>query len=125
MNTLLAGFEFVPADNPASLTLDNQMRIYINATARRLLDIKPYDRLAVAYRSDKHELAIVKDYAGKDSQSRAEYLTSNFAVDKRYYLHTRVLARLYGFSEKQAPYRFDYERGASDGSIFVFRLIKE
>lgn len=121
MNTLLAGFEFVPADNPASLTLDNQSRIYINATARRLLDIKPYDRLAVAYKPDKQALAIVKAYAG-EGRMQSEYLTSNFAVDKRYYLHVKTLARLYDFDESRAPYRFVYERGASDGSIFIFRL---
>jgi len=122
MSAILEGFEFVPADSVASLTLDNQMRIYINATARRLLDIKPYDRIAVAYRPDERELALVKSLSSAGQQAMAEYHTSNFAVDKRFYLHTRVLARLYGFKQSGAPYRFEYSRGASDGSAFIFRL---
>ena len=118
--SILEGFEFVPAESVPSITLDNQLRIYLNATARKLLGLKPYDRIALAYRPESSEIAIVKEYAG---EAEAEYQTSNFVVDKRYYLHTRVLARLYGFKPKDAPFHFEYSRGASDGSVFVFRLV--
>lgn len=119
-HSILEGFEFVPAESIPSITLDNQLRIYLNSTARKLLGVKPYDRLAIAYRPASREIAIIKAYAG---EATAEYSTSNFVVDKRYYLHTRVLARLYEFKPSKAPYHFEYSRGASDGSVFVFRLI--
>lgn len=114
---ILDGFEFVPAVDAPALTLDKYYRLYINRSTRRLLGVSPYDRLAVAYRPDRSEIAIVKSNAKLGGQLQAEALASVFAVDKRYYLHLRVMDRLYAIK----PAKFVYDRGASDGTIFVFR----
>lgn len=115
---LLEGFEIVASDGVPSITLDNQRRFYINSSARRLMGVKPYQSLAVAYNTSNKSLAFVFIDA-----RRGEYATSNYAVDKRYYMSARHFAELYGYKPAGAPYNFVYERGASDGSVFVFRLV--
>lgn len=122
INVMLNGFEFVSAHSIPTITLDNQFRLYLNTSTRRLLDVVTYERLAIAYKADSYELAIVKSSAGLDDKGYAEFLTSNFVVDKRYYLHVKQLMRLYNFSIADAPYHFEYERGKSDGSVFIFAL---
>src|SRR5690625_4148035 len=115
---LLDGFEIVASDGIPSITLDNQRRFYVNSSARRLMDVKPYQRLAIAYNPSSKSLAFVFVDA-----RRGEYATSNYAVDKRYYMSARHFAGHYGYKPEGAPYNFVYERGASDGSVFVFRLV--
>lgn len=121
---LLDGFTYVPSDGVPTINLDNQRRFYINSTARRLLDVKPYDRLAVMYKADDKALAIVKP-RGFSPDEAAHLATSNFNVDKRYYMSARHFAKTNGYNPDDAPYHFVYERGASDGTAFVFRLVKE
>ena len=121
MSSLLDGFDIVPAVDLPALTLDKLYRIFINKSARRLLDVKTYDRLSIAYRQDTHEIALIKADATLDNRTTAEIATSVFPLDKRYYLHVKVFARLYGISEKGAPYKYVYDRGASDGTVFVFK----
>src|SRR5690625_5131628 len=120
--SLLNGFQFVPSDGVPSITLDNQRRFYINTSARRLLGIKPYQRLAIAYNPEKEELAIVKAVSeGEIEAKEAPALaTSAYNVDKRYYMSARHFANEFDYEPESAPYTFVYERGASDGSVFVF-----
>ena len=113
---MLEGFEFVPSDGVPFITLDNQRRFYLNKSARKLLGINPYGRIAIAYNSSKKALAIVKD--SRDSHAEM----SVYAVDKRYYMSARKFADIYTYPSEQAPYEFGYERGSSDGNIFIFRL---
>ena len=113
---MLEGFDFVPSDGVPFITLDNQRRFYLNKTARKLLGIKPYGRIALAYNSSEKALAIVKD--SKDVHAEM----SVYAVDKRYYMSARKFADIYAYPPEQAPYVFVYERGSSDGNIFIFRL---
>jgi len=120
---MLEGFEIVASDSVPSITLDNQRRFYINTSARRLMDVKPYERLALAYNPQEKAIAIVKPQATAPSEREsAELSTSNYSIDKRYYMGARHFAERYGYPPEEAPYHFVYERGASDGSAFVFRL---
>src|SRR5690625_1234800 len=116
---LLEGFEIVESDAIPTLTLDNQRRFYINTSARRLMDIKPYAKLSLAYRADAKSIAILKEGAGAYI---ADSATSVYSVDKRYYMSARRFCEKYGYDVGQAPYHFVYERGSSDGRAFVLRL---
>lgn len=116
---ILAGFEFVPSDGVPFITLDNQRRFYLNSSTRKLLDIKPYDRVSIAYNPTESALAVVK---GRVDDVHAEI--SVYAVDKRYYMSARKFADIYAYPPEQAPYEFVYERGNSGGSVFIFRLRK-
>src|SRR5690625_1325660 len=118
----LSDFQIVPSDGVPSITLDNQRRFYVNTTARRLMNVRPYDRLAIAYRAEDKSLAVVKPSAGLSAIETADIATSNYAVDKRYYMSARHFARSYAFEPEEAPFTFVYDRGASDGSVFIFRL---
>jgi len=114
---MLKGFEIVASDSIPTITLDNQRRFYINTSARRLMGVNPYERLAVAYNPSEKALAIVK------GGSADAYPTSNYSVDKRFYMSARHFASYCGYPPEQAPYSFVYERGASDGNVFIFRLL--
>lgn len=116
--TMLAGFEFVPSDGVPFITLDNQRRFYLNASARKLIDVKPHDRVAIAYNAAEAALAIVKPGAVSD----AHVSMSQYFVDKRYYMSARKFAANYAYPPEQAPYEFVYDRGSSDGDVFIFRL---
>ena len=116
INAILEGFTFVESDGVPSITLDNQRRFYVNTSARRLMDLRPYERLSVAYNPIDKALAFVKGNADP---------TSVYNVDKRYYMSARHFARSQGFPVEEAPYTFVYERGAGDGTLFVFRLREE
>lgn len=109
----LDGFEHVPADGTPFITLDNQRRFYINSSARKLLDIKPYDRLIIMYRVEDKSLAIVKPTLNDAHMSL-------YHVDKRYYMSARRFASEYVYPPEQAPYEFLYSEG--DGTSFIFRL---
>lgn len=115
---ILDGFEFVPSDGVPFITLDSQRRFYLNASARKLLGVKPYDRLTIAYSSSEKALAVIKPSADMDEHASM----SVYTVDKRYYLSARKFAGMYGYSPEQAPYEFVYDRGTGDGSAFIFRL---
>src|SRR5690625_3413022 len=117
---LLYGFEILASDSILSITLDRHHRFYINTSARRLMGVKPYDRLAVAYNPVERALAIVKP--NEIEYDIPEFYTSNYNVDKRYYMSARHFAKSYGYNKVNAPYTFVYERGYSEGSVFVFRL---
>ena len=73
-------------------------------------------RLVALFNSFDKALAIVKE--SKDSHAEM----SVYAVDKRYYMSERKFADIYAYPPEQAPYVFVYERGSSDGNIFIFRL---
>src|SRR5699024_1816076 len=120
----LDGFEIVPAVDMPALTLESLYRRYGKSWARRLLGVKPYDMLSLAYRQDTHEIAIIKASDRFDERWSAVIMTSVFPLDKRHYLHVKVFARLYGISDKGAPYKYVYHRGASDGRVFVFRRLQ-
>src|SRR5690625_4463637 len=121
--SLLTGFEIVASDNVPAITLDNQRRFYINTSARRLMGVSPYERLAIAYNPTDWHLAVIRPTAGLRARESVELATSNYAIDKRYYTSARHFAREYGYDEWNDPYTFVYERGASAGSVFVFRLV--
>lgn len=119
LNAFLSGFQFVESDGSPFITLDNQRRFYLNSSARRLLGVKPYDRLSIAYNIEDKSVAIVKHGVIPLDGVLA---TSNYIVDKRYYLSARHFSRTYRYEPKDAPYYFDYVRGSSGGSAFVFKL---
>lgn len=119
---LADGFEVVPSDSIPYISLDNQRRFYINATARRLLGIKPYQRLSVAYSPNKYELIVTKPSADISPDIAPLLATSQYNVDKRYYMSARYFVKEYGYSPENAPYFFDYQQGRSDGTLFIFKL---
>ena len=116
----LSDFQIVPSDVMPSITLDNQRRFYVNTSARRLMDVKPYRRLALGYNPAKSEIAIIT--GTRDTPALA---TSNYNVDKRYYMSARHFVKEYGYDPEGAPYVFDYIDGRSDGTLFVFKLREE
>ena len=121
ITSLLAGFEFVESDGVPFITLDKERRFYLNASARKLIGVKPHDRVAVAFSIAEQSLAIVKPGAVDDLHAEI----SQYFVDKRYYMSARRFARRYVFAAEQGPYEFVYDRGSSDGTIFIFRLKKD
>lgn len=122
LSGILDGFVIVESDGLPVITLDNQSRFYINATARRLMSVKPYERLAIAYNADTHSLAIIRPSASMSDVEMAHVSTSNYNVDKRYYMSARHFAREYRYVSSSLPVHFVYERGTSDGNTFVFTL---
>jgi len=123
---LLDGFEIVASDGVPAITLDNQRRFYINTSARRLLNIKPYQRLAIAYNPEKEELAIVKhvEEGEVEAKEAAALATSAYNVDKRYYMSARHFSKEYDYAPANAPYTFAYSRGKSDGTVAIFKRLK-
>lgn len=119
---ILEGFEFVPSDGIPAINLDKQRRFYVNSSAQKLLGVKPYDRLSVLYNALERSLAIVRPEAVSGMESAA---TSQYNVDKRYYMSARKFTDIYGYSIAKAPYRFVYDRGSSDGNVFVFILAED
>lgn len=115
-NDILKGFEFVPSDGVPFITLDKHRRFYLNASARKLVGVKPYDRISIAYNPTEQALAIVKNAADVHAS------ISVYAVDKRYYMSARKFANAYAYKAEDAPYEFVYDRGDSGGSVFIFRL---
>lgn len=118
---LLEGFEIVPAVDMPALTLDKFYRLYINRSARRMIGVKPYNVISLAYRRNPEEIALIKAGDRFSPQLSSELSTSVFPLDKRHYLHVKVFARLYGIKPADEPAKYIYNRGASDGRIFVFR----
>jgi len=118
-DSILEGFEIVPSDSVPYITLDSQRRFYLNASARRLMDVKPYERLALAYNSIDRAIAVLRP-----NESGEDFALSNYNVDKRYYMSARHFSKQYGYDADKAPYTFVYDRGASDGSAFIFRLVQ-
>lgn len=117
---LLDGFEFIPSDGTPFVTLDKQRRFYLNASARKLIGAKPYDRLAIMYSSAEKAIAIVKPGTSVSDVEHAR--TSSFNIDRRYYMSARKFSNEYAYPPEAGPYEFIYDRGASDGSAFIFRL---
>ena len=111
----------MPADGTPSITLDNQRRFYINTAARKLLGIKPYTRLAIAYRAADKALAIVKPGVIDDIHADL----AQYVIDKRYYMSAKRFVKQHPFPIEEAPYKFAYDRGSSDGKVFIFRLTSE
>lgn len=116
---MLEGFEFVPSDGVPFITLDNQRRFYLNSSARRLLDVRPYDRVIVGYRPMDKKLAIIK--TDKPLPDKDASL-SDYFIDKRYYMSARKFASTYAYVPEEAPYEFVYDKASSDGDVFIFRL---
>lgn len=113
---ILKGFEFVPSDGVPFITLDKERRFYLNSSARKLVGVRPYDRVSIAYNVAESALAIVKN--AEDIHAEI----SQYFVDKRYYMSARKFSRHYAFAPEAAPYEFVYDRGSSDGRVFIFRL---
>lgn len=120
MDDFLKGFEIVASDSVPAISLDNQRRFYINTSARRLMDVEPFDKLSIAYDPSSREIAVLRHYKGARS---SELATSNYNVDKRYYMSARHFANYYAFPPEGAPYLFVYDRGKSDGTAFIFKLV--
>src|SRR5690625_6927827 len=119
---MLEGFESVASDSVPSITLDNQRRFYINTSARRLMDVKPYERLALAYHPEMKAIAIVRAAPDADEKDTSEFSTSNYSIDKRYYMSATHFVEQNSYPPEDALNYFVYERGANDGSDFIFRL---
>lgn len=118
---MLDGFEYVPADGTPFITLDKQRRFYLNTTARKLIVVKPYDRLVIRYNPVEKALAIVKP----EIENNMHAAVATYFVDKRFYMSARRFANEYGYTPELGPYEFIYERGSEDGNIFIFRLINK
>src|SRR5690606_39484448 len=95
-DNILAGFEFVPSDGVPFITLDNQRRFYLNASARKLIGVKPYDRVSIAYKPAEQALAIVKNA----NDIHAEL--SQYFVDKRDYMSARKVPSAYALDSGMA-----------------------
>ena len=121
LKELLSEFEVVASDAVPTVSLDRQRRFYINTSLRRLLGVKPYERLAIAYNVEERELAIIRPSIGLDSVIDDELLASVYTIDKRYYMSARHFAKRYGYTPAKAPYFFEYKRSISN-LAFVFRL---
>lgn len=121
---MLDGFDIVPAVDLPAITLDKFYRLYINRSARRLIDVKPYDVISLAYRRNPDEIALIKAGGRFEQRRAAELMASVFPLDKRHYLHVKVFARLYNVKVGNEPVKYVYDRGASDGRLFVFRRQK-
>src|SRR5690625_1557138 len=119
---LLKGFDVVPSDSIPYITIDNQRRFYLNTSARRLMDVKPYQRLAIAYNVEERTLAVIKPSFEYSAQDAAAMSVSSYNVDKRYYVSARYFVKQYGYKPEGAPYFFEYVHGKSDGTVFIFRL---
>ena len=119
VNSLLKGFEIVPSDSQPFITLDNNKRFYLNSAARRRLDASPNKRMALAYNPSEKALALINPHG---SINVFDMSMSQFNVDKRYYMSARHFSNTYGFEPDDAPYVFEYDRGDSNGNIFIFRL---
>lgn len=115
---LLSGFEIVASDSVPYITLDSHRRFYINRSAQRLLNAEPYKRMALAYNPETNSIAFIMDL----SIDIFDISLSIYTIDKRYYMPARNFYKQYGYSEQDAPYYFDYDRGNSDGSVFIFKL---
>ena len=113
----ITDFQIVASDSVPSISIDRQRRFYVNTSARRLMDVKPYQRLALGYNPAKSEIAIIAGVSLTPALA-----TSNYNVDKRYYMSARHFVKEYGYDPEGAPYVFDYVAGRSDGTLFVFRL---
>lgn len=118
---LLSGFQFVESDGAPFITLDKQRRFYLNSSARKLVDVKPYDVVSIAYNAETKSVAIVKG-----GQQTAERSTSVYPIDKRYYLSARHFSNTHGYPPEGAPYYFEYVKGSAEGpaasSVFIFKL---
>ena len=123
IDEMLDGFDIVPAVDMPALTLDKFYRLYINRSARRMIDVKPYDVVSIAYRRNPEEIALIKAGGRFEQRRDAELTTSIFPLDKRHYLHVKVFARLYNVKVGNEPAKYEYNRGASDGSVAVFRRV--
>src|SRR5699024_4151957 len=91
----LSDFDIVASDAIPTITLDNQRRFYVNTSARRLMNLRPYERLSVAYNPMNKALALVKGNADP---------TSVYNVDNRYYMSARHFSRHYAYPPEEAPY---------------------
>lgn len=119
LTTFLDGFEVVPPDSQPFITLDNQRRFYLNASLRRFIGISAYDRVALMYRADKKEIAVL-------SEGAAQVIDApTYNVDKRHYMSARRFCADYGYEPGSAPYTFEYVKGESTGGVFIFRLKSE
>ena len=115
---VLNGFEVVESDSVPFITLDRFKRFYINSSARRLLNAKPYKRLSLAYNPVEQAVAILTNPDALPINTS----TSNYNVDKRYYMSARHFFNKYAFNTESAPYLFDYVKSDDSGSVFVFKL---
>lgn len=118
---VLSGFEVVESDSVPFITLDRFKRFYINTSARRLLNAKPYKRMALAYNPTEQAIAILTDPDALPINTT----TSNYNVDKRFYMSARHFCNKYAFDAGGAPYFFDYNKSDESGSVFVFKLRKQ
>lgn len=116
ISSFLDGFEVVPPDSQPFITLDNQRRFYLNASLRKFIGIKAYDRVALLYRHDKKEIAVLSEDAAQVIDAPL------YNVDKRHYMSARRFCADYGYDVGQAPYTFEYVKGESTGGVFIFRL---
>lgn len=124
MKNLPSGFEIVASDSVPSITLDKQRRFYLNTSARRLIGVKPYERLALAYSPAARKIAIIRPGIVPSGKEHSELATSNYSIDKRFYMSARHFSRRYAFDPAEAPYSFAYEQGDPGGAVFIFRLIR-
>ena len=116
---VLSGFEVVESDSVPFITLDRFKRFYINSSARRLLNAEPYKRMSLAYNPVEQAIAILTN---PDALPTIDTSTSNYNVDKRYYMSARHFFNKYAFNTENAPYLFDYVKSDDSGSVFVFKL---
>ena len=116
-NALLTGFEFVPSDGLPVITLDKQRRFYLNSALRSFIGVQAYDRVALAYNPVDQALAVVKPGAGIAKADNAYY-----SVDGRHYISARRFLQRYPISLGSAPLFFEYDRGGSNGNVFIFRM---
>lgn len=116
LDSLLDGFETVPSDSAPFITLDKQRRFYLNASLRKLIDVKSYDRVSIAYNPETRSLAILT------GESAEAIPASSYFVDKRYYMSARRFCAEYRYTPDSAPYTFEFQRAGSVAGVYLFTL---
>lgn len=118
IDPLLAGFETVPSDGLPFITIDKQRRFYLNATLRKMVDIKAYDRVSLAYNPVEKTLAILTGDAASAIAS------TNYLVNGRHYMSAIRFCNDYQYDVMKAPYAFEFQRAGSVAGIYLFKLAR-
>lgn len=117
ISDFIKDFEFIEGDSVPEITLDKNGRFYLSATARKLIpDSTPYSTLVIGYNAE-HKALVVMPSKYAPTQARI----ATYRIDARHYMSARAFAKEYGFYGKRVVFR--YERGMSDGSAFIFKLV--
>lgn len=116
LNSKLDGFVFVESDYLPFISLDKIGRFHVNKNARRLLGVKAFDKVVLAYHGGNNELAVLPESYANEVPGAAY---SRYVIDGRHYMSAKALAKEYGLLGSH--HVFYYDRSTTDGSLFIFK----